>query len=138
MPHPLIEGGDSSVSGAEGAEVLEQPHGLVVFGGLLRLDQPVHLLPGGILAERATGQSKKDREREKRRVRRRRDRAEEAQALGRLIDDLGNDSALLRDPGVPAEDAAAAFDRLFAWHLPSRDIGEAIVESIGPERARAI
>jgi hypothetical protein len=90
------------------------------------------------MSRRATSQSKKDREREKRRVRRRRDRAEQAQALGRLIDDVGKDTALLRDPGVPAEDAAAAFDRLFAWHLPSRDIGEALVESVGPERARAI
>ena len=90
------------------------------------------------MSRRATGQSKKDREREKRRVRRRRDRAEQAQALHRLIDDVGRDTALLRDPDVPAEVAAAAFDRLFAWRVLSRDIGGALVESIGPERARAI
>jgi hypothetical protein len=90
------------------------------------------------MSRHATGRSKKVREREKRRVRRRRDRAEQAQALGRLLDDVGNDTALLRDPGVPVEDAAAAFARLFAWHPPPRAIGEALVESIGPERAEAI
>jgi hypothetical protein len=90
------------------------------------------------MSRRATGKSKKDREREKRRVRRRRDRTEQAHAMHRLIDDVGKDTALLGDPDVPAEAAAAAFDRLFAWHLPSRDIGEALVRSIGPERARAI
>src|SRR5258708_36176093 len=90
------------------------------------------------MSGRATGQSKKVREREKRRVRRRRDRADQAQALSRLIDDVGRDGALLRDPGVSAEDAAAAFDRLFASHLPSPDIGEALVESIRPVRASGI
>jgi hypothetical protein len=90
------------------------------------------------MSRRATGQSKKDREREKRRVRRRRDRAEQSHALRRLVDDVSRDSALLRDPDVPAEVAAAAFDRLFAWHLPSRHVGESLVASIGPERARAI
>jgi hypothetical protein len=52
------------------------------------------------------------------------------------MDDVGSDTALLARPGIPAEDAAAASARPFAWHLSPRAIGAALVESIGPERAR--
>jgi hypothetical protein len=45
---------------------------------------------------------------------------------------------LVRDPGAEPEEAAAALHRLYEWQVPSLQHGAALVEDIGPERARAI
>jgi hypothetical protein len=54
------------------------------------------------------------------------------------VEQIRRDTELVRDPGVEPEQAAGALQRLFELQLPSPEHGAALVEDVGPERARAL